>query len=82
MNEGGDRIEDGRIGGAVTYADLEEVVLNDPEIGPDFARIMLGFLSRQLDIDLDKDGTNDALSASFAYSAVRARILRQMPCEP
>ena len=50
------------------------------EIGPDFARIMLAFISRELDVDLSGDGTRDALSASFRFSAVRAEILRDLPC--
>ncbi|MGC6418455.1 MAG: hypothetical protein ACON3Z_15130 [Bradymonadia bacterium] len=80
MAPDGMRLTDGQIGGAVSYADLEEVVLNDPEIGPDFARIMLAFISRELDVDLSGDGTRDALSASFRFSAVRAEILRDLPC--
>ena len=31
------------LGGAVSFEDLEEVVLNDPEIGPQFADVMLAF---------------------------------------
>ena len=54
---------------------------NDPEIGPDFARIMLTFLERELDVDLDGDGWPDAMSASFRFSAVPASVLRTEPCQ-
>ena len=43
----------GMIGGAVSFDDLEEVVENDPEIGPSFAVLMLTFLENQLDADLE-----------------------------
>ena len=38
------QITEGMLGGAVSFEDLEEVVLNDPEIGPQFADVMLAFL--------------------------------------
>ena len=81
MSPDGTGISDGQIGGAISYEDLEEVVLNDPEIGPDFARIMLTFLERELDVDLDGDGWPDAMSASFRFSAVPASVLRTEPCQ-
>lgn len=80
MSADGLQISNGQIGGAVTYEDLEEVVVNDPEIGPAFARVMLSFIERELDIDLDGDGAPDALSASFRFAAVRAQILRNEAC--
>lgn len=69
------------IGGAVSFDELEEVVENDPEIGPSFAVLMLTFLENQLDADLDGDGEMDALSASFAFEAVPVTIDRERPCE-
>lgn len=80
MSADGLSITNGRLGGAVTFSDLEEVVRNDPEIGPEFAQIMLGFLNSKLDIDLDGDGRLDALSASFRFEAVRAIVERDLPC--
>ena len=76
----GDRIEAGMLGGAVSYSDLELVVYNDPEIGSRFAEIMLAFLQRRLDVDLDGDTFPDALSASFSFTAVRATVDRESPC--
>ena len=76
----GERIEAGMLGGAVSYSDLELVVYNDPEIGSRFAEIMLAFLQRRLDVDLDGDTFPDALSASFSFTAVRAIIDRESPC--
>ena len=78
----GQRITDGMIGGAVTYDDLEEVVVNDPEIGPDFARVMLAFIRQKLDVDLDADGLADAMSAAFKFEAVRAVVLLEQGCVP
>ena len=78
----GETITGGMIGGAVTYEDLEEVVYNDPEIGPSFAQLMLAFLTAKLDTDLDGDGDPDALSASFTFEAVPAIIDRESPCVP
>lgn len=80
MNPDGSGIEEGMLGGAVSFMDLEEVVVNDPEIGPAFAEIMLNFLRAQLDIDLDQDGVVDALSASFKFTAVTGLINRDQPC--
>ena len=77
----GANIINGMIGGAVSFDDLEEVVENDPEIGPSFAVLMLTFLENQLDADLDGDGEMDALSASFAFEAVPVTIDRERPCE-
>ena len=74
------QITEGMLGGAVSFEDLEEVVLNDPEIGPQFADVMLAFLRAKLDIDLDNDGDFDAMSASFRFEAVPAMIDRESPC--
>ena len=74
------RIVDGRLGGSVSFADLEQVVYNDPEIGPDFATIMLAVLGALLDVDQDGDGEADALSAMFEFNAVSATIDRELPC--
>ena len=76
----GERVEAGMLGGAVSYSDLELVVYNDPEIGSRFAEIMLAFLQRRLDVDLDGDTFPDALSASFSFTAVRATVDRGSPC--
>ena len=73
-------ITDEMMGGAVSFDDLEEVVLNDPEIGSSEAGIMLAFLENNLDDDLDGDGDFDALSASFSFEAVPAKIDRELPC--
>ena len=81
MNPQGENIINGMIGGAVSFDDLEEVVENDPEIGPSFAVLMLTFLENQLDADLDGDGEMDALSASFAFEAVPVTIDRERECE-
>ena len=81
MDPQGKNIINGMIGGAVSFDDLEEVVENDPEIGPSFAVLMLTFLENQLDADLDGDGEMDALSASFAFEAVPVTIDRERPCE-
>ena len=80
MDPQGENIINGMIGGAVSFDDLEEVVENDPEIGPSFAVLMLTFLENQLDADLDGDGEMDALSASFAFEAVPVTIDRERPC--
>ena len=80
VSEDGAAITEGMLGGAVSFADLEEVVRNDPEIGPEFAQIMLNFLNAKLDIDLDEDGLNDALSASFSFTAVNGVVNRSEPC--
>ena len=80
MDAQGENIINGMIGGAVSFDDLEEVVENDPEIGPSFAVLMLTFLENQLDADLDGDGDLDALSASFAFEAVPVSIDRERPC--
>ena len=77
----GQRIINGMLGGAVTFEDLEEVVRNDPEIGPQFAQVMLTFLRAKLDADLDGDGVFDALSASFSFEAVPAVINIARRCE-
>ena len=74
------QITEGMLGGAVSFEDLEEVVLNDPEIGPQFADVMLAFLRAKLDTDLDDDGDFDAMSASFQFEAVPAMIDRESPC--
>jgi len=81
MNPQGTNIINGMIGGAVSFDDLEEVVENDPEIGPSFGVLMLTFLENQLDTDLDGDGELDALSASFAFEAVPVTIDRERACE-
>ena len=81
MDPQGEKIINGMIGGAVSFDDLEEVVENDPEIGPSFAVLMLTFLENQLDADLDGDGELDALSASFAFGAVPVTIDRERSCE-
>ena len=80
ISDDGTMISEGMLGGAVTFAELEEVVRNDPEIGPSFAEVMLNFLRAKLDIDLDGDGTKDALSASFSFSAVNAVVNCSEPC--
>lgn len=80
FDEEGLLLSDGLIGGAVTYTDLEEVVLNDPEIGPSFADAMLTFLANKLDVDLDGNGEVDALSASFRFHAVPALVDRESEC--
>ncbi len=80
LSEDGTMITEGMLGGAVTFAELEEVVRNDPEIGSSFAQVMLNFLSAKLDVDLDGDGSADALSASFSFSAVNAIVNRDEPC--
>ena len=72
------QITEGMLGGAV-FEDLEEVVLNDPEIGPQFADVMLAF-EKQLDTDLDDDGDFDAMSTFFQSEAVPAMIDRESPC--
>ena len=77
----GQQITNGRLGGAVAHQDLQEVVLNDPEIGPQFAQVMLAFLRATLDADLDGDGIFDALSASFSFEAVPAIINVARRCE-
>ena len=74
------QITQGSIGGAVTFEDLEEVVKNDPEIGPTFEQVMLVFLEANLDTDLDGDGDPDALSASFRFEAVSTLIDLDTPC--
>ena len=81
MDPQGENIINGMIGGAVSFDDLEEVVENDPEIGPSFAVLMLTFLENQLDADLDGDGEMDALSASFSFEAVPVTIDRERECE-
>ncbi len=81
FDEEGLLLSDGLIGGAVTYTDLEEVVLNDPEIGPSFGYAMLTFLANKLDTDLDGNGEVDALSASFRFQAVPALVDRDTECE-
>ncbi|MEC7985474.1 MAG: hypothetical protein VX278_09935 [Myxococcota bacterium] len=81
MDPQGQNIVNGMIGGAVSFDDLEDVVENDPEIGPSFGVLMLTFLENQLDTDLDGDGEFDALSASFAFEAVPVTIDRDRPCE-
>ena len=70
------------MGGAVSFADLDEVIQNDPEIGPQFARVMQAFVRQKLDVDLDGDGLYDSLSAAFSFVAVRAVILRDTACVP
>ena len=77
LSSDGQTLTSGMMGGAVSYAELDEVVQNDPEIGPQFAReVMMAFIRQKLDIDLDGDGQFDALSAAFSFEAVRAVILR------
>ena len=81
MSADGLRMTGGTLGGSVTMEDLEEVVENDPEIGPQFASIMLAILNAQLDVDQDGDGEPDALSASFGFTAVRGAIDREGACD-
>ncbi|HCH61955.1 MAG: hypothetical protein CL927_16935 [Deltaproteobacteria bacterium] len=76
----GSGINSGRLGGSVTFGDLREVVRNDPEIGPDFGTLMLAILEGMLDVDQDGDGTPDALSAMFRYTAVSSTIDRDAAC--
>lgn len=76
----GQYLTGGMLGGAVTIEDLEEVVYNDPEIGSGFAQVMMAFLNAQLDTDIDGDGENDALSASFRFEALPAIIDRESAC--
>ena len=78
----GQTITNGMMGGAVSFADLDEVIQNDPEIGPQFARVMQAFVRQKLDVDLDGDGLYDSLSAAFSFEAVRAVILRDTACVP
>lgn len=80
FSEDGELITEGLLGGAVSFAELEEVVRNDPEIGPGFAQVTLNFLSSKLDVDLDGDGSVDALSASFKFTVVRGVVDRMSPC--
>ena len=82
LSSDGQTLTNGMMGGAVSYAELDEVVQNDPEIGPQFARVMMAFIRQKLDIDLDGDGQFDALSAAFSFEAVRAVILRDSACVP
>ena len=80
MEPDGTGIRSGTLGGSITFGDLREVVRNDPEIGPDFARIMLSILEAMLDVDQDGDGEADALSAMFQFTAGSGTIDRQAPC--
>ena len=73
-------IRSGTLGSSIMFGDLREVVRNDPEIGPDFARIMLSILQAMLDVDQDGDGEADALSAMFQFTAVSGTIDREAPC--
>ena len=66
----------GMIGGAVSFDDLEEVVENDPEIGPSLAVPMLTFW-KPTEADLDGDGEMDALFAPFLFEAVPVTIDRE-----
>lgn len=76
----GSSLQQGVLAGAVRYGDLELVVENDPEIGSGFGELMLAFLENRLDVDLDGDGTPDALSAAFSFHAVPAVIDRDGSC--
>lgn len=80
MEPDGTGIRSGTLGGSITFGDLREVVRNDPEIGPEFARIMLSILEAMLDVDQDGDGEADALSAMFQFTAVSGTIDREAPC--
>lgn len=82
LSPDGQTITNGMMGGAVSFADLDEVIQNDPEIGPQFARVMQAFIRQKLDVDLDGDGLYDSLSAAFSFEAVRAVIRRDTACVP